>query len=116
MAAYERDRQGVSAETVCKGLCDLDIYNSFEKGEDVCSGTSKANSGIAHAGYDAKSGTLKAKLNVEGSRMIRQLSKELDFAYEQNGSLVLCFDEKDRDKLEELLHRGEQNGVEICVL
>ena len=44
--------------------------------------------------------------------MIRQLSKELDFAYEQNGSLVLCFDEKDRDKLEELLHRGEQNGVE----
>ena len=35
MAAYERDRQGVSAETVCKGLCDLDIYNSFEKGEDV---------------------------------------------------------------------------------
>lgn len=32
MAAYERDRQGVSAETVCKGLCDLDIYNSFEKG------------------------------------------------------------------------------------
>ena len=35
MAAYERDRQGVSAETVCKGLCDLDIYNSFEKGEDI---------------------------------------------------------------------------------
>lgn len=35
MAAYERDRQGVSAETVCNGLCDLDIYNSFEKGEDI---------------------------------------------------------------------------------
>ena len=78
----------------------------------ICEGTSKANSGIAHAGYDAKSGTLKAKLNVAGSRMIRQLSKELDFAYEQNGSLVLCFDEKNRDKLEALFHRGEQNGVE----
>lgn len=35
MAAYERDRQGVSAEAVCRGLCDLDIYNSFEKGEDI---------------------------------------------------------------------------------
>ena len=83
----------------------------LEKALDVCEGTSKANSGIAHAGYDAKPGTLKAKLNVEGSRLIRQLSKELDFPYQQNGSLVLCFDEKDRDKLEELKARGEKNGV-----
>ena len=97
------------ARELAKGKLRIAV---LEAKSDVCEGTSKANSGIAHAGYDAKSGTLKAKLNVAGSRMIRQLSKELDFAYEQNGSLVLCFDEKDRDKLEELLHRGEQNGVE----
>ena len=51
----------------------------LEKCTDVCEGTSKANSGIAHAGFDAKPGTLMAKLNVIGSNRMEQLSKELDF-------------------------------------
>ncbi|MGN1180356.1 MAG: NAD(P)/FAD-dependent oxidoreductase [Suilimivivens sp.] len=83
----------------------------LEKCTDVCEGTSKANSGIAHAGFDAKPGTLMAKLNVRGSNMMEQLSKELDFPYKRNGSLVLCFDEKDLGKLEELKERGIKNGV-----
>ena len=83
----------------------------LEKSTDVCEGTSKANSGIAHAGFDAKPGTLMARLNLKGSEMMEKLSKELDFPYKKNGSLVLCFDEKDMDKLEELKERGEKNGV-----
>ena len=39
----------------------------IEKEEDVCCGTSKANSAIVHAGYDAAPGTWKAKLNVRGN-------------------------------------------------
>lgn len=84
----------------------------LEKNADVCEGTSKANSGIVHAGFDAKPGTLKAKLNVKGSRMMKQLSKDLDFPYKQNGSLVLCFDERNKGKLQELKERGMENGVE----
>ena len=84
----------------------------LEKESDICEGTSKANSGIAHSGYDAAPGSLKAKLNIRGSRMMEQLSKELDFPYKRNGSLVLCFDEADRGKLEDLLERGRKNGVE----
>ena len=61
----------------------------LEKEEDVCSGTSKANSAIAHAGHDATPGSLKAKFNVQGSQMMEPLSKELDFDYVRNGSLVL---------------------------
>ncbi len=83
----------------------------LEKSADVCEGTSKANSGIAHAGFDAKPGTLMAKLNLRGSNMMEQLSKELDFPYKRNGSLVLCFDEKDKGALEELKERGVKNGV-----
>ncbi len=83
-----------------------------EKGEDVCVGTSKANSAIVHAGFDALPGTKKARFNVAGSRMMESLSRELDFPYRRNGAVVLCFDEKDLPRLDELRERGEQNGVE----
>lgn len=102
--------------TGCATLRELSKYNLklalLEKEEDVCSGTSKANSAIVHAGHDAKSGTLKARLNVRGNKLIRELSSELNFAYQNNGSLVLCFDENDYPKLEELYNRGIANGVE----
>ncbi|ROR29115.1 glycerol-3-phosphate dehydrogenase [Mobilisporobacter senegalensis] len=83
----------------------------LEKGSDVATGSSKANSGIVHAGFDAKSGTLKAKLNVQGNIMFDQLSKDLDFPFRKNGSLVLCFNKKDIQKLEELKEKGDRNGV-----
>lgn len=89
----------------------LDI-GVLEKEEDVCSGTSKANSGIVHAGFDAAPGSVKAKLNVEGNRMMPKLAEELDFDFKQNGSVVLCFDERDLGKLEELYQKGIENGVE----
>lgn len=83
----------------------------LDKASDVCEGTSKANSGIVHAGYDAEPGTLKAKLNVLGNEMMEALSKELDFPFKRIGSLVLCFEEEGKPKLEELYNRGINNGV-----
>ena len=83
-----------------------------ERAEDVCCGTSKANSAIVHAGYDAKHGTLMAKLNVQGSRMMPKLAKELDFHYENNGSLVVMMSEEDRPALMALYENGLKNGVE----
>lgn len=88
----------------------LDIL-VLEKEEDVCCGTSKANSAIIHAGHDAKPGTQKAKLNVAGNALMDALSKELDFPFRRNGSLVVCFDPSQITLLEELKARGEQNGV-----
>ena len=84
----------------------------LERASDVCEGTSKANSGIVHGGFDAAPGSRKAALNVEGSRMMEALSRELDFPYKRNGSLVLSFDEKDRPLLQRLYDQGQQNGVE----
>ena len=83
----------------------------IEKTEDVCSGTSKANRGIVHAGFDAPEGSLMAKLNVEGNLMMEELSKELDFPFKKNGSLVICLSEEDMPKLKELYDRGIRNGV-----
>ncbi len=83
----------------------------LEKMEDVCEGTSKANSAIVHAGFDAAEGSLMAKLNVEGNLMMEQLSKDLDFEFKKNGSLVVCRSEEDMPNLQALYDRGVANGV-----
>ena len=83
----------------------------LDKEEDLCCGTSKANSAIVHGGFDAAPGTLKAKLNLRGSEMMEQLSRELDFPYERCGSLVLCMGEEDRPDLRKLYEKGVANGV-----
>lgn len=83
----------------------------LEKEEDVCCGSSKANSAIVHAGFDAPEGSLMAKLNVEGNQMMEELSKELDFPVRWNGSLVICTHEDDMPNLQALYDRGIKNGV-----
>lgn len=83
----------------------------LEKEDDVCSGSSKANSGIAHAGFDAKPGTNKARFNVLGSKMMKDYCDELGVKYKNNGALVLAFGADDEKTLEELLARGKENGV-----
>ena len=90
---------------------DADIL-LLERGNDVSVGTSKANSGIVHGGYDAKPGTLKAKFNVAGNAMFDALARELDFPFKRNGSMVLCFDKADIGKLLELKEQGVKNGVQ----
>ncbi|MCR5213821.1 MAG: NAD(P)/FAD-dependent oxidoreductase [Eubacterium sp.] len=95
---------------------ELSRYNLniclVERESDICQGTSKANSAIIHAGFDALPGTLKAALNVRGSQIMPELAKKLDFAYRNNQALVLCFDEDSIGSLEELYDRGIRNGVE----
>ena len=85
-----------------------------DKEEDVCAGTSKANSAIVHSGIDCTPGTLMAELNVKGNEMMEPLSKELDFSFKRNGSLILCFSEDDRPNLEALFAHAEKNGVPGC--
>ncbi len=84
----------------------------IDRGMDVAEGASKANSGIVHAGFDAKPGTLKAKLNVDGAKMYPALSKELGVSYGQPGALVIGFTEEDRETLNNLVKQAELNGVE----
>lgn len=103
---------GVIGCSIARELSKYELKTCvLEKGPDVAIGTSKANSGIVHAGHDAKPNTLKGKLNAKGNAMFDRLSKELDFPFKRNGSLVLCFSESDIEKLEELKEKGQKNGV-----
>lgn len=83
----------------------------LEKEYDVAMGASKANSAIVHAGFDAKEGSLKAKLNVKGSEMMEEVARELGVKYKRNGSLIVGFDEEDKKTLKELYERGIKNKV-----
>ncbi len=84
----------------------------LEKENDVSCGTTKANSGIVHAGFDAHEGTNKAYFNVRGAKMFKDLSEELEFPYEENGAFVLSFTEEGLSTLKELKQRGINNGLD----
>ena len=104
---------GVVGAMVARTLAKYDINICvLEKNNDVAMGASMANSGIVHSGFDAKEGTLKAKLNVEGSKMMSQIAKDLGVKYINNGSMVIGFSDEDKEKIHELYERGLQNGVE----
>ena len=103
---------GVSGCAIARELSRLDARVCVvERAEDVCCGTSKANSAIVHAGFDAQPGSLMARLNVEGNRLMYEWSSELNFAIRQVGSLVVCVGDESRGGLDELLERGSKNGV-----
>jgi glycerol-3-phosphate dehydrogenase len=99
----------------CSIARELSKYNLntcvIEKECDVAAGTTKANSAIVHAGFDAKVESLKGKLNAKGNEMFDKLSEELEFPFKRIGAFVLCFDEEDSYKLEDLKKQGEVNGV-----
>ncbi|MDD6034290.1 MAG: NAD(P)/FAD-dependent oxidoreductase [Oscillospiraceae bacterium] len=83
----------------------------LEKAPDVAMGTSKANSAIVHAGFDAPVGSNKAKFNVLGNALMEQVTGELEVPFRRNGSMVLAFGPEDEAQLQELYNRGIQNGV-----
>ena len=95
---------------------ELSKYNLktvvLEKNSDPAMGATGANSGIVHAGFDAKEGSLKALLNVKGNITLPQIAKELGVNFKANGSLVIGYNDEDREELNILLERGIKNGVE----
>ncbi len=94
---------------------ELSKYNLkialLEKANDCAMGATKANSAIVHAGFDAKPGSLKAKLNVRGVELMKTTCKELNVPLKNIGALVVAFSEEEVEHLKELLERGKQNGV-----
>ena len=102
---------GVVGGLVARELSRYELSVAIvERCSDVALGATRANSAIVHAGFDAKEGSLKAKLNVQGSEMMEDVARELGVKYNKNGSLVVAF-ENERAEVEAILERGKKNGV-----
>jgi glycerol-3-phosphate dehydrogenase len=104
---------GVIGANIAFSLSQYDLkIGLIEKATDVCEFTSKANSGIVHSGLDAVPGSLKAKFNLLGNRMMASVCRDLDVPFIQNGSMVICFHPSEEEALRALYHQGIENGVE----
>jgi len=94
---------------------ELSKYNLniavFEMGSDVCSGTSKANSGVIHSGINSASGSLKAKFCVEGNKLLRPLSDQLGFSINWTGKYVIAKNQNEEKELNKLIKVGKENNV-----
>lgn len=102
---------GVVGGMVARTLAKYDVKLCIlEKENDVAMGATRANSAIVHAGFDAKEGSMKAKMNVRGSEMMEQVTKDLGVKYQRNESLVVAF-EHERAEVEAIYERGIRNGV-----
>ena len=93
---------GVVGTQIARNFSKYDLKTVLlEKESDVAMGTTKANSGIVHAGFDCQSGTMMADLNVKGCRMMEEVATTLHVPYEKNGSLVVAFSEEEMEILRE---------------
>lgn len=103
---------GVVGALISRELSKKNIRTALlERCNDVAMGTTKANSAIVHGGFDAQTGTLKAKLNVRGTELMPKLCEELSVPYRNNGSLVLAFSDEEMEHVKTLYDRGVANGV-----
>jgi glycerol-3-phosphate dehydrogenase len=84
----------------------------FEKGSDVASYTSKANSGVIHSGINSPTNSLKARFCVEGNKLLQPIADKLGFSIKWTGKYVIAKNEEEFKELEKLVEVGKNNGIE----
>ncbi|MBK5253256.1 MAG: NAD(P)/FAD-dependent oxidoreductase [Peptostreptococcaceae bacterium] len=94
---------------------DLDVL-VLEKGPDVASGATMANSAIVHAGHDPKPGTLKAKLNVRGNELYPSICKEMDAAFKLTSAFVVATNEAELSVIHDLHRQSQTRNIPSEVL
>ena len=95
-----------------RALTEFDIkVTVLEAREDVCTGLSKANTGIVYTGCDTKPGTLKTAMCVKANRDFDRLCRDLDVRFSRCGSLMAAFGPRAEARLRQKLEQGRANGV-----
>ena len=108
---------GITGTCIARELSKYELHILLvEKNPEICAETSRINSGIIHGGYDAKEGTLKARLNVRGNKLVRELAPVLHLHFKQCGSLVTAFSQEEMQTVHTLYERGKTNGAEDLAL
>jgi L-2-hydroxyglutarate oxidase LhgO len=83
----------------------------IEKEDAVARHQTGHNSGVIHAGIYYKPGSYKAKLCVEGVRLMKSFCQSNGVDYEECGKVILATTNDEIGALDELFRRGVANGV-----
>ena len=89
---------------------DLNIC-VLEREADIASGTTKANSGVVHAGYSADRKYTKRNLCIRGNKLFTQAHEELNFPFRRIGSFIVALEDSQIGELEEKKKKGLQDGI-----
>jgi glycerol-3-phosphate dehydrogenase len=82
----------------------------LEAGPDVGAGTSKANTALLHTGFDAKPGTLEARLVARGYELLGDYAERVGIPVERTGALLVAWSEEQVAELPGILERARSNG------
>lgn len=108
---------GVIGSAIARELAGTEAKVAIiEAKDDVCESTSKANTAILHTGYDAKPGTLEAKLVAEGYHLTREYCAQADIGVRQTGAILVAWDAEQAESLPELQKKAVENGYTETVL
>ncbi|MDA9852233.1 L-2-hydroxyglutarate oxidase [Flavobacteriaceae bacterium] len=83
----------------------------FEKEQSFGLHQSGNNSGVLHCGLYYKPGSLKAKLAVQGIQKMVDFCEENQVPYDICGKAVVATNDKESIALDNLVKRGNQNGL-----
>ena len=104
---------GVVGAAIARELARLELrVTLLEAGPDVGAGTSKANTALLHTGFDAKPGTLEARLVARGCDLLREYAPRVGIPLEQPGALLVAWDEGQRADFAGIVQRAQANGCD----
>ncbi len=83
----------------------------IEKGADILSGASKANSAILHTGFDAPPGSLELDLVKAGRAEYLDIHGAMGLHLVETGALVCAWTDAEAGMLEAIAVQGRENGI-----
>src|SRR5262245_43534776 len=79
---------------IARELARFDLSIALIDAGDVGAGTSKANTAILHTGFDAKPGTLEARLVARGHDLLLEYAARIGIPLERTGALLIAWDDE----------------------
>ena len=83
----------------------------LEREDRLAAHQTSHSSGVIHAGIYYAPGSLKARLCVEGARLLYAYCEEAGIETRRNGKLIIATEEAELSRLDELERRGRANEV-----